>query len=343
MGWSCDITPAADPRSLKTWLHLAAALNLATGRALGGYCRVAAPTSVGYITNEDGARRIADRLAMLMRGMEISRIPDTLHVAVHRGVWLDDPDWQARVIATVRDRRIRALLPDPLRSLSGCVDQGPRELQPLAMWLRRLQDETGCAVWLNHHNTKPLAGQKDDRRRPHRASGGGLFSIADAPIMLERIGDTNRALVTPSSWKFAEDPAALEIELCVNGDAAQLHVRPAETAIAADAALRDRVLAFLAENPGQSSNRVARGIKANKAAVLAALNGLSAGNRVDCVKAERGNQWFIRRSENAPVPPVPSGSGTGPCSGSSGSPYGGGNRGTGQPLPGSKTGEEQPA
>src|SRR5262245_47911214 len=90
----------ADPRSLKTWLSLAAALSLATGRRLGDYCRVPEAVPVGYITNEDGARRVADRLAMLVRGLGLSHVPDDLHLAVHRGVWLDDHEheWHARVI-----------------------------------------------------------------------------------------------------------------------------------------------------------------------------------------------------------------------------------------------------
>lgn len=318
----------ADPRSLKTWLHLAAGIGLTSGRAVCGYCPVREAVPVGYVTNEDGARRIGDRLAALLRGHGLPKIPDGFHFAVHRGVWLDDLQWQARIIATTKDHALRALFLDPGRSLSACVDQGPRELQPLAIFLRRFQDETGCAVWLNHHNTKPMAGQKDERRRPHRASGGGLFSIADAPMMLEKIGETNRALLTPCGWKFAEDPPALELRLTVEGDEARLDASLAETAEAGAAALRERVLDFLAENPGAAGSHVAAGIHANKAAVLDALKALSRIDRVDCTKTARQNRWFLRRPEPGAVPAVPSGSRTDTCSGSSGSPYGGGNRGT---------------
>jgi hypothetical protein len=321
----------ADPRSFKTWLKLEKALGLVTGRAVGGHCRVPSAVPVGYITNEDGARRIGDRLTALLRGHGLTRIPDGLHLAVHRGVWLDDFEWQQRTITTIKERGIRALLLDPLRSLSACVDQGPRELQPFAMFLRRLQNETGCAVDLSHHNTKPMAGQRDDRRRPHRASGGGLFSIADAPIMLERVGETNKSIATPCGWKFAEDPPPLELQLTVEGGAARLDIAPADTAQAADAALRDRVLDYLAENPGAAGSHVASGIHANKGAVLDALKALSQAGKVDCTKTARQNRWFLHR---APVPTVPSGSGTDTCSGSSGSPYGRENRGTDGPAVG---------
>jgi hypothetical protein len=318
----------ADPRSLKTWLQLEAGLGLATGSMVGGYCAVRQAVDVGYLTNEDGARRIGDRLSALLRGKGISRIPENLHLAVHRGVWLDDPDWQRRMMETVRARRLRVLMIDPLRSLTGAVDQGPRELQPFALWLRHLQQETGCVPWLSHHNSKPVAGQRDERRKPHRASGGGLFSIADAPIMLERIGETNRAIATPCGWKFSEDPPPLELSLTVEGDEARLEIKPADTTLAADAALRDRVLDYLAENPGCAGSHVAVGIHANKAAVLDTLKALETANKVDCSKAGRQNRWFLRRSTDAMVPAVPSGSRTDARNGSSGSPYGGGNRGT---------------
>jgi AAA domain len=325
----------ADPRTLKTWLQLEAGIGLTTGRPVGGHCHVASACSVGFITNEDGKQRVGERLDALLRGYGLLDLPDAFYFAVHRGVWLDDVTWQQRVIDTVKDRAIDLLMLDPLRSLSACIDQGPRELQPFAIFLRRLQDETGCAIWLNHHNTKPQAGQKDDRRRPHRASGGGLFSIADAPLMLERVGDTNRVIVTPSGWKFAQDPPPLELTLStVQGSdgqlvEARLVTGPAEAPDAAETALRARVLDFLAENPGAAGSHVAAGIRANKDAVLKALKTLDQLDRVDCTKTARQNRWFIRR---AAVPSVPSGSRTDTCSGSSGSPYGGGNRGTDEPL-----------
>jgi hypothetical protein len=46
---------------------------------------------------------------------------------------------------------------DPLRSLSGCIDRGPAELQPFALFEHRLINETGCAIWNGHHETKPLS------------------------------------------------------------------------------------------------------------------------------------------------------------------------------------------
>jgi hypothetical protein len=96
----------------------------------------------------------------------------------------------------------RVVILDPLRSLTGCVDQGPRELQPFARYLRRLVDATGVVPVLSHHDTKPLVGQRETRQRPQRVSGGAMFSIADAPIHCERIGedDWTRRQTDPSGF-----------------------------------------------------------------------------------------------------------------------------------------------
>jgi RecA-family ATPase len=99
---------------------------------------------------------------------------------------------------------------DPLRSLTAAADQA-RELKPIVTFLRRLMRETGCAVLIVHHHTKP--GEKpDQRRRPQRASGGGIFSIADAPIHVETI-DQNRRLLVPTAFKFCADPAPITLTL----------------------------------------------------------------------------------------------------------------------------------
>src|SRR5207253_6557996 len=134
-----------------------------------------------YLTEEDAARKLAQRLRQFMVGMGILTAPN-LHVSACKGLDLDDPATQDAIILWALDVRCDVLIIDPVRSVTACADQGPRELKPFASFLRRLIRETGCSVWLVHHDVKPVVGQHDSRRRPQRASGGGVFSIADNPI-----------------------------------------------------------------------------------------------------------------------------------------------------------------
>src|SRR3954447_17636216 len=73
--------------------------------------------------------------------------------------------------------------------------------------------ETGSVVLVVHHDVKPTAGKPDDRAKPHRASGGGIFSIADAPIHAELIGPGSRVVLTPSHYKFSVPPDPFIVRL----------------------------------------------------------------------------------------------------------------------------------
>jgi hypothetical protein len=68
--------------------------------------------------------RVKGRVTGLLAGRGITRPPMTLHLAVHQDVWLDDPRWQARMIAVARRERYAAIFFDPLRGVTGMVDQG---------------------------------------------------------------------------------------------------------------------------------------------------------------------------------------------------------------------------
>ena len=281
------------PRDWKTIVALHVAIAAATGRPLFGLPRLAvpAPRHVLYLTEEDGARRVTDRLRMICAGLGCLP-PATLFVRAGTGFSLDDPDGVAHLIAFVRDASIGVVIPDPLRSLSGCVDQGPKELRPLTLTLRRLMRETGCTIFAVHHDSKPLAIGVDVRRRPQRASGGAVFSIADAPIGIDPLPD-GRRLLTPTAWKFSDDPASVVVALEAGDGWLRLVGAEADGATtASEADLGARVLAFLADHPRVSGAAVQKAIKGRRADVYAALDRLARTGAVDSVQAGRSALWF---------------------------------------------------
>ena len=212
----------ADPRTFKSWIVEDICLSLASETKALTTLDTHGPVTTLYVSNEDSPRLTADRFMKLARGRGLTVLPDQLLVAVHAGTWLDDEPWQARVIELARREHVKLVALDPLRSLSGAVDKGPSDLQPFARFLRLLMQSAGCAVLLSHHDTKPINGQPDTRKRAYRASGGGLFSIADSPIHAERLGDEPAVLLHPNNWKFSETPTALEVRLIVTDDTAAL-------------------------------------------------------------------------------------------------------------------------
>ena len=282
----------SQPRDGKTWTMLAGGLAVATGEQFAG--RFATEqTNVLYLTNEDGERAVVNRLEMLMRGMEIKRAPEGFRLHVGRGTWLDDPGCQQRVIDEIRSFEIGLFIPEPLRSVTGCVDKGPADLQPFARFLRRLIGETGCAVWCGHHETKPN-GFQDERRAAQRSSGGGLFSAMDAPISIERVDDKQSRFV-PDGFKHCETPAPFIVERVISEGAVYLCVVDApEGQTGADIALLEEVRQFLRTHPHSSGRQVERAIKKQADRVRAALDTLKATGEARYIPKGRSHLWTLK-------------------------------------------------
>jgi hypothetical protein len=182
------------PRANKSWCAQEIARATSTGTNAFSLERfaVSTPLTTWYVTEEDPELEFRDRFLCFFAGAG-QHHPDTLHVSVQKSLSFDDATWQRWMIEYATDCQVALLIVDPIRASSAAVDQGPRELKPLAAFLRTFKRLSGSGVLLVHHDVKPLAGKPDDRARPQRASGGGIFSVAEAPIHAELIGDTRGA------------------------------------------------------------------------------------------------------------------------------------------------------
>ena len=171
------------PRDGKTLAELEIALAASTGTNAFGMDRFFVPKAIPvcYLTEEDPERWVLQRLTAMLAGRGLERPPENLHLAVRRGVNIDEPDWQERLIAEAKRCGLRFLTIDPLRAFTASADQGPNELKPVADFFRRFLTETGCALRIVHHDTKQQQAKQDDRSLPQRASGRGIYSVADSP------------------------------------------------------------------------------------------------------------------------------------------------------------------
>ncbi len=283
------------PRDGKTWAALEIAIALVRGEAAFGLPALTAVKAgaVLIIGNEDAEGAYVDRIAQMCRGRGIE--PTTLvrlHFMVRVGASLDDPVWQARIIAEAKRLGVVLIIIDPLRSLTARTDQGPSEFQPVALYLRHLLSETGAAILIVHHDTKPQPGVVDTRRRAQRASGGGIFSNVDAPIHVVGLGQ-GRTLLTPEGFKHAPDPASILFARLHDHDAVRLVAEVTTAASAGDLELHAKILDFLTNTPGASGSTVARGIHGNKRATLDALEVLRAEGKLDSFQTGRAVRWFL--------------------------------------------------
>jgi AAA domain len=183
---------------------------------------------------------------------------------------------------------------DPLRSLTACVDKGPSDLQPFARFLRRLIQETGCAVWCAHHETKPLPGfAVDDRRAAQRSSGGGLFSAMDARISIERIDDMQSRFV-PDGYKHCETPPPFILRRFMAGNAC--YIRAVDAPVnqtGAELALLDEIRDWLRQHPASSGRQVERAIRKQADKVRAALDILADKGEARFTTKGKAHLWSL--------------------------------------------------
>lgn len=284
------------PRVDKTWIVCDLSLSLATGTRACRLDRLAVTEArrVLLVSNEDGAARYLERLRLLAAGRGLDTLPDTIYLLVHRGVSLDDATWQHRLIDEIRREAIALLILDPFRSVTAAADQGPAELQPVARYLRRLLGETGAAVLMVHHDTKPQPGISDTRRRAQRASGGGVFSVVDAPMHVERIGE-RRTLIMPDGTKHAPDPAPIIIERQAGDGWIRLVGQTTSGASAGDVALHASIVEHLRQSGGGSQRAIVTAVGRHHRLVGAALKQLQAAGTVDMAEGpRRARLWCLR-------------------------------------------------
>jgi hypothetical protein len=102
-------------KTMKSYVFLHIAVCVATGRPVFNRFDVPDPGPVVFVMEESGEDALQRRLDALCRGYAIDReeLRGRLLVSTDRRVKLDDPGWQARLLATV-EREPRMIVFDPI-------------------------------------------------------------------------------------------------------------------------------------------------------------------------------------------------------------------------------------
>jgi hypothetical protein len=288
-----------EPRSRKTWAALDLAIALATGTPFAGIERfhVAQPVPVLYSSQEDSAYWVRLRAKALLRGRGIERWPETLAFSVHRGINLESSDWHELLLRDVSRYGFRFVCLDPIRRFALNVDKGPAEVRAITAYLRRLATETNAAIGLVHHDVKPPASGKDERRRSHRASGGDWFAACECPVHFEAAGDTT--LVRPEDFKVSADPEPfsyrLETDDLKNPTISKLIGESTSAEDAEDLGKEQAILALLAEQKRASTNGIRKGIRCGREETASLLERMARKGALDRTEGGPGKAtfWFI--------------------------------------------------
>jgi Bifunctional DNA primase/polymerase, N-terminal/AAA domain len=238
-----------EPRARKSLVAFELALAAATGTAPFGLRRFtpSAPMPVLYVQEEDPRPLTRIRLRALVTGRTLL-LPETLYVAVRRGINLDDPDWVERLRRDIVRLDIKLLVLDAARRLSAKTDEGPAKVRELVAVLRGLITQTGVTIVIVHHDVKPPVNVQDQRRRSQRASGGDWFAACECPVHVERVG-ARESLVFPEDFKFTADPAPFTFACETHGELiTRLVGTDTSTEHAERAGLRGKILDWLRAN-----------------------------------------------------------------------------------------------
>lgn len=292
-----------EPRARKSLAAFELALAAATGTAPFGLARFtpAAPINVLYIQEEDPRALTRPRVRRLVRERCGGTLPATLHVAVRRGIDLDDPVWVARIIADCRRLGIRFVVLDAARRLSIKTDEGPAKVRELIAVLRAIVSEADATLAVVHHDIKPAATGQDLRRRGQRASGGDWFAASECPVHVERVGD-GETLVYPQDYKFSSDPAPFTFSCLLDGALVkQLVGRDTTTQHAETAGVRGTLLAWIRAH-GPASKTAMKTAGFGWETIRAAVDALLRDGLLDAMpgRTAMSQVYFATPSEASP-------------------------------------------
>lgn len=287
---------AGPERTMKSLTKRELAVAVASGRPALGLSRLRVPdvVPVCYLTEEDGAAAVLEHLDAFSDGA-VSRGELPIYLSACKGLSLDDPRTQDRIIREVKTCGAGLVVIEPLRSMTTCVDAGPKDFQPFGSFLRRLVRETGAATALGHHTVKPVAGA-DGRRGTAKVSGGALVSYCESPVLFDRTDDYTVTL-TPKSWKHSAAPAPLAVRLETQGGRVwRLIAEDVDTTATVDEARAEfdgRIVTAILKEPGLSTKAATMAARVNYERGRAALQRLGAAGVLRPVQRGAATTWYL--------------------------------------------------
>jgi hypothetical protein len=219
------------------------------------------PTAGGpvvYVCEESGRAALWRRLDALCRGygFDPENLRDRLHVAANARVRLDDPGWQAELVAIGREVQPTIFAFDPLARMKAAqrAENEQKEMAIVIEYLRELRDETNAAVGFVHHTGH--AGE-------HMRGSSDLESVWETRIGWERKTDSPE--VTIKSEHREADGRTLRYRIAWDHETRTMRFPLVE----GDALTKVR--AHLADHPDDSGNAVFAAVGGKRREVLEAV------------------------------------------------------------------------
>lgn len=206
---------ASPPKKGKTWLGLALALAVATGKPYLGRFVVSRPRHVIYIALEGHRAALLARVGCLARGMGVDpddEIPNFHLVYKPRGMNIANKEWAQHLISTARTLPAELVIVDVLRAAALIKENASEDFAALRSNLAPMLDN-GASLAFLHHFTK-LSETSKERTPAERMSGSGaMYGALDVGLFITGSENGARKLRVEFDGRDLAMPNALGIEL----------------------------------------------------------------------------------------------------------------------------------
>lgn len=210
---------AAPPKKGKTWVALALAVAVASGKPLFGEYAVPTPRPVLYVALEGHRAALRARVGAIARGMNID--PDgqdlqRLHFLYKPpGMNLADPVWAQRLRRAAAHVDAALAVIDVLRAGARIKENDQADFTALRHNLQPINDD-GRSLALLHHFVK-LSEISKERDPGERMSGSGaMFGALDAAIYIT--GSQNHARELRLAFDLRDLATPDDISITLEGD-----------------------------------------------------------------------------------------------------------------------------
>jgi hypothetical protein len=210
---------AGAPKLGKSWLGLDLAVSVASGTPSLGRFAVDVPGPALVYLAEDALPLVRDRVASLCAHRDLALDRLDLHVITAPSLRLDLPADRDRLANTLRRRRPRLLLLDPLVRLHSLDENSAAEVSEMLGFLRALSREHDVALIVVHHMSKKGRPQLGQALR----GSSDLHAWADDSLYLTRSKATLLLTLEHRSAPAAE-PVPLVLLSRDDGSATHLEV-----------------------------------------------------------------------------------------------------------------------
>lgn len=255
---------ASPPKKGKTWLGLALAISVSTGKPYLARFVVGRPRTVIYVALEGHRGALMARVGCLARGMGVNpdqEIDNFNLVYKPRGMNIADKTWAQHLIDVAEGIQAELVIVDVLRAAALMKENAAEDFAALRSNLAPLLDD-GASLAFLHHFTK-LSETSKERTPAERMSGSGaMYGALDVGIFITGSEKGARKLRLEFDGRDIAMPDPLGIELKGEGHGDNGGLLYSDTAWWEKAETPDEddvdapateILAWLIDNGGEAS------------------------------------------------------------------------------------------